>query len=153
MALEIQVLNAAASVADVAQVAQAAEKLLPWANGLMGMGVVMTALVSIWFATAAVGSYFNKKKASAPGKSEAAPKASAAAPAAASAAAASSDIPLAVIIAAAVQMVQAPIRNVVVNAPGMASIAWTSQGRQSIYASHTAKAPSSVSSLGTIKKK
>lgn len=135
------------------QLAEAGNKLAPWASGLLGMAVVMTALVSIWVATSLVGTYFNKKKASAPGKSEAAPKASAVASAAAPAAAASSDIPLAVIIAAAVQMVQAPIRNVVVSAPGMESIAWTTQGRQSIYASHTAKAPSAVTSLGTIKKK
>ncbi|MBN2751636.1 MAG: OadG family protein [Rhodospirillaceae bacterium] len=151
MALETELLNAATSVADVAQVAEAAEKLAPWASGLLGMGVVLTALISIWVATALVGTFFNKK-ASSPGKTEAAPKAQSAT-AAAPAAAAANDIPLAVIIAAAVQMVQAPIRNVVVSAPGMESIAWTTQGRQTIYASHMAKAPQSVTSLGTIRHK
>ncbi|SBW12518.1 hypothetical protein KL86APRO_30068 [uncultured Alphaproteobacteria bacterium] len=150
MAFE-QLLDAAAQVVDVAQVAQAAEEIPAWQGGLMGMAVVMTALVGIWFATSAIGAYFQKKKAPAPGKSEAAPKAQPAAPAA-PAAAASTEIPLAVIIAAAVQMVQAPIRNVVVSAPGMASVTWTSQGRQAIYASHSAKAPQAVTPLGTIKK-
>ena len=151
MAFE-NILDVAAPVIDVAQVAAAAAKEVPaWQGGLMGMLVVMTALVAIWFATSLIGAYFIKTKASAPGKSEAAPKAQPAAPAAAAAAAAN-EIPLAVIIAAAVQMVQAPIRNVVVSAPGMASVTWTSQGRQAIYASHTAKAPKSVTPLGTIKK-
>ncbi len=150
MAFE-QILDAAAQVVDVAQVAQAAKEIPAWQGGLMGMAVVMIALVGIWAATAIVGGYFIKTKASAPGKSEAAPKAQPAAPAA-PAAAAVNDLPLAVIIAAAVQMVQAPIRSVVVSAPGMASVAWTSQGRQAIYASHTAKAPQAVTTLGTIKK-
>ena len=151
MAFE-QLLNAAPAIADVAQVAQAAQDEIPaWVGGLIGMGVVMTALVGIWLATSLVGSYFVKKKAAAPGKSEAAPKAQPAAPAA-PAAAALNEIPLAAIIAAAVQMVQAPIRNVVVSAPGAASVTWTAQGRQAIYASHAAKAPQAVTPLGTIKK-
>ncbi len=146
MALETQLLS---SVVDVAQVA--ADEVPAWIGGLMGMAVVMTALVGIWLVTSAVGSYFVKTKASAPGKTEAAPKASAAV--AAAPAAAVNEIPLAVIIAAAVQMVQAPIRSVVVTAPGSASVTWTSQGRQAIYASHSAKAPQAVSPLGTITKK
>ena len=149
MALETQVLNAASTIADVAQVAQA-EQVPAWVGGLMGMAVVMTALVGIWLMTAFVGGYFVKKKASAPGKTEAVPKASAVS---AAPAAAMNEIPLAVIIAAAVQMVQAPIRSVVVTAPGSASATWTSQGRQAIYASHNAKAPQAVSPLGTISKK
>ena len=149
MALETTLLNAASTVVDVAQVAQSG-KLLPWESGLVGMGVVMTALAGIWLVTSLVGTYFNKQKASAPGKTEAAPKASAAA---AAPAAAMNEIPLAVIIAAAVQMVQAPIRSVVVTAPGSASATWTSQGRQAIYASHSAKAPQAVTPLGTITKK
>lgn len=150
MAFE-QILGAADRVVDIAQVATVAKEVPAWQGGLMGMLVVMTALVAIWAATSIIGSYFVKTKASAPGKSEAAPKAQPAAPAA-PAAAASNDIPLAILIAAAVQMVQAPIRSVVVSAPGAASVTWTSQGRQAIYASHTAKAPQAVTSLGTIKK-
>lgn len=149
MALETTLLNAASTVVDVAQVAQTG-KLLAWESGLLGMGVVMVALSGIWLVTSLVGTYFVKQKASAPGKTEAAPKASAA-PAAP--AAAMNEIPLAVIIAAAVQMVQAPIRSVVVTAPGSASATWTSQGRQAIYASHNAKAPQAVTPLGTITKK
>lgn len=146
MALEIQLLD---GVSAVAEVAQAATREVPaWQGGLTGMVVVMVALIAIWAATAAVGTYFGKKKP-APGKSEAAPKAPAVA---AAPAAAVNEIPLAVIIAAAVQMVQAPIRNVVVTAPGGASATWTSQGRQAIYASHSAKAPQAVSPLGTIRK-
>jgi Na+-transporting methylmalonyl-CoA/oxaloacetate decarboxylase gamma subunit len=152
MALETHLLNAASTLIDVAQVAQVKEEVPAWIGGLMGMAVVMTALIGIWLMTAAVGSYFLKQKASAPGKTEAAPKAQSAAPAA-PAAAALNEIPLAVIIAAAVQMVQAPIRNVVVTAPGGASMTWASQGRQAIYASHSAKAPQAVTSLGTISKK
>ncbi len=150
MALELGTLTALASISDVAQVAAAAEETPAWLGGLLGMGVVMTALVSIWLATSLVGSYFVKKKAASLGKTEAAPKGVTAPQ---PAAAAGNDIPLAVIIAAAVQMVQAPIRNVVVNAPGMATTVWSSQGRQAIYASHAAKAPQAVTSLGTIRKK
>ena len=150
MALEIQLLNAASAITDVAQVAQA-EPVPAWIGGLMGMAVVMTALIGIWLVTSLVGGYFVKTKASAPGKTEAAPKASAAV--AAAPAAAVNEIPLAVIIAAAEQMVQAPIRSVVVTAPGSASATWTSQGRQAIYASHSAKAPQAVAPLGTISKK
>ncbi len=145
MALEMALLN---DVSAVAEVAQAAKEIPAWQGGLTGMVVVMVALIAIWAATAAVGAYFSKKKP-APGKSEAAPKASAVA---AAPAAAVNEIPLAVIIAAAVQMVQAPIRNVVVTAPGGSSATWTSQGRQAIYASHSAKAPQAVSPLGTIRK-
>ncbi len=149
MALELETLSALTSVVDVAQVAAAAEKTPAWLGGLLGMAVVMTALISIWLATSLVGSYFVKKKAPSPGKTEAAPKAPAAVQ---TSAAASNDIPLAVIIAAAVQMVQAPIRNVVVSAPGSAGTTWSSQGRQAIYASHSAKAPQAVTSLGTVRK-
>ncbi len=147
MALEMELLNSASTVVDVAQVA--ANEVPAWQGGLVGMVVVMTALVAIWLVTAMIGTYFDKKK-SAPGKSEAAPKASAAV--AAAPAAATNEIPLAVIIAAAVQMVQAPIRSVVVTAPGGASATWTSQGRQAIFASHSSKAPQAVSPLGTIRK-
>ena len=151
MALELEAMTAVSSIVDVAQVAAAAaEKTPAWLGGLLGMAVVMTALTSIWLATSLVGSYFNKK-ASSPRKTEAAPKAPAAATQAS--AAASNEIPLAAIIAAAMQMVQAPIRNVVVNAPGLAAVTWAAQGRQAIYASHSAKSPQAVTSLGTIRKK
>ncbi len=149
MALDIEILGTAASIVDVAQVAEAGE-VAPWLNALLGMGTVLTALILIWIVTAVVGSYFVKAKA-APGKPKAAASAPAAAAAAAPAAAANS-IPLAVIIAAAAQMVDGPIRNVTVNAPGMSSPVWVGQGRSAIFSSHSAKAPSSVGSLGGIRK-
>jgi len=147
MALDIEILNTA-STADVAQVAQAGEHIEPWANALLGMGTVMTALILIWVVTAIVGSYFVKAKA-APGK----PKAAAPAPAAPAAApaAAANDIPLAAIIAAAVHMAGGPVRNVTVNAPGMESPVWVGQGRSAIFASHAAKSPNSVRPLGGVK--
>lgn len=152
MALELGTMTAFASVADVAQIAALTEKTPAWLGGVLGMVVVMTALAGLWFATELTAIYFVKSSAkgkTSPGKTEAAPKASAAVQ---TSAAASDDIPLAVIIAAAVQMVQAPIRNVVVSAPGSAGTTWSSQGRQAIYASHSAKAPQAVTSLGTVRK-
>jgi len=147
-------MTALVSGSDPVQIAEGVEKLAPWANGLLGMGVVLTALISIWFATSIVGTYFSKadkasKGKTSPGKTEAAPQAAAAA---AAPAAAAEEIPLAVIIAAASYVLGAQVRNVVVHAPGRESVAWTSQGRQSIYASHAAKAPLAVSPLGTLKK-
>jgi Na+-transporting methylmalonyl-CoA/oxaloacetate decarboxylase gamma subunit len=155
MALELEVLNIASAINDVAQVANVAknEEIPAWLGGVIGMGVVMTGLAVLWLASEITGIYFKNQQAkgkTSPGKSEAAPKAPAAVQVSA---AASDDIPLAVIIAAAVQMVQAPIRNVVVSAPGMADSTWSAQGRQAIYASHNAKAPQAVTSLGTIRKK
>ena len=121
-------------------------------KGFLGFAVVMSALCGIWFMTSLVGTYF-AKTANSPKKAEAAPQAAPAAAAAKPVAAAPVDeIPLAVIIAAAVQMVGGQVRNVVVHAPGRESVSWTSQGRQSIYSSHGAKAPKAVSALGTIKK-
>ncbi len=149
----LELLGGASPVIDVAQVAEAAERMAPWLSGVMGFGVVMTALMSIWFATSLVGSYF-VKKAKSPGKTEAAPKAPAA-PAQASAAAAD-DIPLAVIVAAAAYTVSCmgqQLRNVVVHVPGRESLSWTSQGRQAIYSGHAAKAPQAVLPIGGVVKK
>lgn len=147
-------MTALASGGDVAQLAQAADRLLPWQNGLLGMTVVLTALISIWFATSLVGTYFAKTDKSAkgktsPGKTEAAAQAPAAS---AAPAAAADDIPLVAIVAAASYVLGAQVRNVIVRVPGKESVSWTSQGRQSIYASHAAKAPHTVGSIGTVKK-
>jgi Na+-transporting methylmalonyl-CoA/oxaloacetate decarboxylase gamma subunit len=153
MALELEAMTAVSSIVDVAQVAaETAEKSPAWLGGLLGMAVVMTALISIWLATSLVGSYFNKK-ASSPGKTEAAPKAPAAAQASA---AAGDDIPLAAIVAAAAYTVSAmgqQLRNIVVHVPGRDSVSWASQGRQTIYAGHSAKAPQAVASISSVVKK
>lgn len=149
------ILNAGASILDVAQVANvAAEEETPaWLGGVLGFVVVMAALILIWVACSLVGTYFAKadsaaKRKPAPGKSEAAPKAAAtAAPAAAA-----EEIPLIAIIAAAAHVMQAPIRNIVVRAPGLESVTWSSQGREAIYTSHAPKLPSSVRPIGTVKK-
>ncbi|MGE4529387.1 MAG: OadG family protein [Rhodospirillaceae bacterium] len=144
-----------ASGGDVVQLAQEAMGgLAPWENALLGISVVMTALISIWFATSIVGTYFSKaekspKKATTPGKTEAAAQAPAAS---AAPAAAAEEIPLVAIIAAASYVLGAQVRNVIVHAPGKESVSWTSHGRQSIYASHAAKAPKPVGTLGTLKK-
>ncbi|SBW12519.1 hypothetical protein KL86APRO_30069 [uncultured Alphaproteobacteria bacterium] len=141
----------------VAQVAQATAEtdtlgLAPWEGGLFGFIIVMTALIGIWAATSLVGTYFAKSEKSSK-KAEAAPQAAPAASAAKPVAAApAEEIPLAVIIAAAAHAVGGQVRNVIVHVPGRESVSWTSQGRQSIYASHGTKSPQAVSSLGTIKK-
>ncbi len=138
----------------VAQVAQATGEIgmAPWERGLLGFVIVMSALIGIWAMTTVVGLYFAKAGA-APKKAEAAPQAAPAAAAAKPVAAAPADeIPLAVIVAAAAFVVGGQVRNVVVHVPGRESVSWTSQGRQAIYTSHSAKAPSAVTSLGTVKK-
>ena len=137
----------------VAEVAQATgEGLAVWERGLIGFLVVMSALIGIMAATSLVGLYFGKA-AKSPKKAEAAPQAAPAVAAAKPEAAAPADeIPLAVIVAAAAYMVGGRVKSVVVHAPGRESVAWTSQGRQSIYSSHGAKAPSVVTNLGTVKK-
>ncbi len=145
----LDVWGSVASVIDVAQVVQAAEKTPAWLGGTLGFAVVMTALSSIWLATSVVGAFFVKRDAaakgkSAPGKTEAAPKA----PAAAQASAAT--------IAAAAYTVSAmgqQLRNVVVHVPGRESVSWASQGRQTIYAGHAAKAPQVVNRISSVVKK
>jgi len=127
--------------------------LAPWESAVLGFVIVMTALIGIWVMTSLVGTYFTKT-ASASKKSEAAPKAAPAAPAAKPVAAApADDIPLAVIVAAAAWAVGGQVRNVTVNVSGRDSVTWTSQGRQSIYASHSTKAVAPVSTIGTIRQK
>ena len=119
----LDVWGSVASVIDVAQVVQTAEKTPGWLGGTLGFAVVMTALSSISLATSVVGAFFVKRDAaakgkSAPGKTEGAPKAPAAAQASA---AAGDDIPLAAIIAAAAYTVSAmgqQLRNVVVQCAG-----------------------------------
>lgn len=142
------------TLTDVAQVAQAAADAPSVAfKGLVGFGVVMTALIGIWLVTSLVGTYF-AKIGTASKKAEAAPKAKPAASAAQPVAAAPADeIPLAVIVAAAAWAVGGQVRNVRVNVGGRESVTWTAQGRQSIYASHGAKAAPAVSTLGTVRQK
>ena len=146
----VQLANAAASVTDVAQVATATEHPPAWLGGLMGMAVVMVALTAIWLASSLVGSYFVKN---APKKTDAASKApvasSAAAPVASQAAV---SFPIAVILAAAAQVLNQPMRNVVINAPATSNANWAIQGRETIFASHLAKAPRDVSGLSAVKK-
>jgi len=151
MSLLNEGVTALSSGVQLAQDAGSMEQLAPWENGLLGMGVVLTALISIWLATALVGTFFVKSaKGKAPGKTEAAPQAPAAA--AAPSAAAADDIPLVAIIAAASYALGGQVRNVIVHVPGKESATWISQGRQSIYASHAAKGPQSVSVIGAVKK-
>lgn len=147
----LELVNGASAI-DVAQIAAAGERTAPWLSGILGFGVVMIALMSIWMATSLVGVYFNKK-GSAPGKTKAAPSAPAVQQAPA---AAKDEVPLAVIVAAAaytVAQMGQQLRNVVVHVPGRESVSWTSQGRQAIYAGHGAKAPQSVQTIGGIVKK
>lgn len=146
------ILETTRAVAEVAQVSGEIV-MAPWERALLGFGIVMSALVGIQAMTTVVGLYFSKA-GNASKKAEAAPKAAPAAPAAkpAAAAPAEEEIPLAVILAAAAYMVGGQIRSVTVTIPGRDNVTWTSQGRQSIYASHGAKAPGSVSNLGTVKK-
>lgn len=145
------ILETTRSVAEIAQAA--ADTGMPaWEKGMLGFLVVMAALIGIWAVTSTIGTYFAKSGVGSK-KAEAAPKAAPAAAAAKPVAAASADeIPLAVIIAAAAHAVGGQVRNVIVHVPGRESVSWTSQGRQAIYSSHGAKAPSAVSSLGTVKK-
>jgi len=153
MALELELMSAAGKILDVAQVANvAAESETPaWLGGIMGMVVVLGALALMWLCCAITGTYFGKAKGKPGlGKTEAAPKA--AAPAA-KVSAAADQIPLAVIIAAAAQIVGEQIRNVVVHVSGHESVAWTAQGRQTIYASHALKAPAAVGVLSGIRTK
>lgn len=139
----------------VAEVAQASGDigLAPWERALLGFAIVMSALIGIQAMTTLVGLYFARSEKPSK-KAEAAPRAVPAAPAAApvaAAPAAEDEIPLAVIVAAAAYMVGGQVRNVVVHVPGRESVSWTSQGRQSIYASHGPKSPNAVANLGTVK--
>jgi len=146
----VQLANAAASITDVAQVAATQEPPPAWLGGLMGMAVVMIALIACWISCSIVGQYFIKN---APKKTEAASKApvasSAAAPVASQAAA---GLPIAVLLAAAAQILNQPMRNVVISAPAHSNGTWTIQGREAIYASHMAKSPRDVSGLSAVKK-
>ncbi|SBW12521.1 hypothetical protein KL86APRO_30071 [uncultured Alphaproteobacteria bacterium] len=130
----------------VAEVAQASGDigLAPWERALLGFAIVMSALIGIQAMTTLVGLYFARSEKPSK-KAEAAPRAVPAAPAA------EDEIPLAVIVAAAAYMVGGQVRNVVVHVPGRESVSWTSQGRQSIYASHGPKSPNAVANLATVK--
>lgn len=147
----IQLADAAASIMDVAQVAADRADAPPaWQGGLMGMLVVMVALTGLWWASAAVAAYFTKNP---PKKTEAVSKAPVAAAAAAPAASqAASGIPLAVILAAVAQIMNQPLRSVTVSAPANPNATWVAQGREAIFASHTAKSPRDVSGLSAVKK-
>ncbi len=147
MSMHTEVVHALTQVAQVEGTG-----LAPWESAVLGFCVVMSALIGIWFMTSMVGTYFAKAGTSK--KAEAAPKAKPAAPAAQPVAAAPADeIPLAVIVAAAAWAVGGQVRNVRVNVGGKESVTWTAQGRQSIYASHGAKAAPAVTTLGTIRQK
>lgn len=146
----VNLADLATSVTDVAQIAAAAEKTPAWLGGIMGMVVVMVALTGLWWASELTALYFVKKS---PKKTEAvtiAPNAAAAAASVASVAA--SGVPLAAIIAAAAQMVQQPLRSVVVSAPAVPGTTWVAQGRETIFSSHTMKSPRDVSGLSAVKK-
>ncbi|MGE4529406.1 MAG: OadG family transporter subunit [Rhodospirillaceae bacterium] len=146
----VQLANAAASVTDVAQVAAAQEPPPAWLGGLMGMAVVMVALTACWLASSIVGQYFIKN---APKKTDAASKAPVASTAAAPVASqAAVGLPIAVILAAAAQLVNQPMRSVVISAPAHSNANWAIQGRETIFASHTAKSPRDVSGLSAVKK-
>lgn len=153
MSVHVEAIRALTEIVDVGQLAQAAAEGPSVAfKGLIGFVVVMTALIGIWFMTSLVGTYF-AKVGTASKKADAAPKAKPAALAAQPVAAAADEIPLAVIVAAAAWAVGGQVRNVRVNVGGRESVTWTAQGRQSIYASHGAKAAPAVSALGSVRQK
>ncbi len=146
----VNLADLASSVTDVAQIAAAAEKTPAWLGGLLGMAVVMVALSGLWFASEMTAIYFVKKS---PKKSEAVSKAPGAAAAAAPVASVTaSGVPLAAIIAAAAQMVQQPLRSVVISAPAVPGTTWVAQGRETIFTSHAMKSPRDVSGLSAVKK-
>lgn len=151
----IQIADTVTSLVDVTQVANVAvENETPaWLGGILGMVVVMVALTLQWGFSAITGTYFAKNAKAQPKKTEAVTNSPVAASAAApSASMAANGIPLAVILAAVAQMIEQPIRNVMITAPAFAGAAWTLQGRETIFASHALKAPHEVFGLGAVKK-
>jgi hypothetical protein len=150
----IQLADVATSVVtDVVQVANVSkdQEVPAWLGGVIGMIIVMVGLTVLWIASEITALYFKKQPL--PKKTEAVSKAPVAATAAAPMASmTASGIPFAAIIAAAAQVVQQPLRSVVISAPAVPGTSWVAQGREAIYASHTMKAPHDVSGLSAVKK-